>query len=316
VIGTIVVALDGSELAEQALPGAKQLAERMRIPIHLVQVIPVDASADRRDEVHRYLLETARELGQPVRISIRLGDPAEEIIGEADVSTEPIIVITTHGRGDLGRLLFGSVANQVAREATRPVLLVRAASPSTATRPFHSIMVPLDGSAYAEAVLPYATELARSLDADVWLIRVVETNYVTEDPALAGTLVEDYRRMVAEAGAYLDTLAEQLRGMGVRAHPRPLSGFAVDEAVSFEEEAGIDLVVMATHGRGDLARLAFPNLPEDLLRRGTAPVLTIRPAGVILEEEVQPDGTGSSGNTRNATAAEDPGATEQERGEA
>jgi nucleotide-binding universal stress UspA family protein len=287
VIGTVVVALDGSELAEQALPSAEQLAERMRIPIHLIQVIPLDASVDLRDDVHRYLLETARRLGRPAKITIRLGNPAEEINAAAESTTQSLIVMTTHGRGGLGRLLFGSVADEVVREANRPVLLVRAATPPAAPRPFHAIMVPLDGSAYAEAVVPYATKLARALDADIWLMRVVETSYVTEDPTLAETLAEDYRRLVAEADAYLDGLADRMRSLGVRAHSRPLAGFTEDEALSLEAEAEVDLVVMATRGRGDLARLAFRSLSEDLLRHGTAPVVMFRPAGAILEEEVQ-----------------------------
>src|SRR5687768_18614218 len=119
-IGTVIVALDGSKLAEQALPIAQQLAEHMGVVITLLQVIPPDAPAELRDEASVYLEETALALAFPTQVMIRIGEPAAEIIARAAEMPAPVIVMTTHGRGGLGRLLFGSVADQLVRDSHVP----------------------------------------------------------------------------------------------------------------------------------------------------------------------------------------------------
>ena len=181
-IDTVIVALDGSELAEQALPLAKQLAEHMEAELFLLQVIRLDAPADTRDEARVYLEETARTLGIPAQVMVRIGQPAEEIIASAVDVPESIIVMTTHGRGGLGRLLYGSVAERVVLDSRIPVLLIRAGLVPSATEPLKSILVSLDGSAYAETALPQAIELARAFDADLWLARVAVANMALGGP--------------------------------------------------------------------------------------------------------------------------------------
>jgi nucleotide-binding universal stress UspA family protein len=147
----IVVPLDGSELAERALPLAIEVAERARAEVLLVQsvswaaVAMVDpygyggggtATADLLEQAetdaHAYLDGIGRRLaerGLTVRAAVRLEAAAEAILDLAVEQRADLIVMSTHGRGGLGRWTYGSVADRVLRGATTPVLLVRAGVP-------------------------------------------------------------------------------------------------------------------------------------------------------------------------------------------
>jgi nucleotide-binding universal stress UspA family protein len=286
-IGVVIVPLDGSELAEQVLLYAKRIADRLRIPIHLLRVIPPDASAAMRDDASSYLPKTVGELNYPGHISVRLGNTAEQIIALAGEVDNPIIAMTTHGRGGLGRLLYGSVADQALREANCPVLLIRSGTGPAAEEASRSIMVPLDGSAHVETVLSYALELAGAFAADLWLVRAVETPLVIGDPLWALSLNEGYPRMLREAGSYLGTMAERLDSAGVRMRTRVLKGFAEDEILEFGEESKVDLVVMATRGQTGVERLTLRDLAGHLLRPGRTPVLMVRTAALVAAENPQ-----------------------------
>uniref|UniRef100_A0A831TAJ4 Universal stress protein n=1 Tax=Thermorudis peleae TaxID=1382356 RepID=A0A831TAJ4_9BACT len=282
--GTVLVPLDGSELAEAALPYAKAIAEKTGAVLHLVRVVPIDAPPDEAAEAREYLSRLAGRLGDRVQLSVRYGHPAAEIIDLAQELADPIIVMTTHGRGGLGRWLYGSVADRVVRGAGVPVLLIRSGLPQRALGEVRSIMVPLDGSPLAEAALPYAVELARRFDAELHLVRVVETPEVY---ALLGThaqaaasgevLAEIAQQMIDDASNYLNELAERLRAEGVRVESHVLEGLAIEQLLAFERERQPDLVVMATHGRGGLSRVIFGSVAEHVLREGNAPVMLIRP---------------------------------------
>lgn len=285
---SVIVPMDGSELAEQVLPCAGQVAQHTGAGLLLLQVLPASASAVLKEETFAYLDDVAKDLDHRVQTEIRLGNPANEIIAAAGNVPEPIIAMTTHGRGGLGRLLYGSVADQVVRDATVPVLLIRSGAVPATPCAIRSILVPLDGSAYAEAALPYAAELARVLDADLWLAQVADTTSVTEDPAVAEKLAEEYQRSVRDADAYLNTLADRLGHEGIRVHPRVLAGFTEDELLRFEKETAADLIVMASRGRTGLRRFGSRSLAERLLRLGTAPVLMVRPAEVAWTEVSRP----------------------------
>lgn len=281
---TVLVPLDGSELAEAAVPYAKGIAEKTGAVLHLVRVVPIEASPDEATEAREYLSRLSGQVGERVQLSVRYGHPAAEIIDLVQELAEPLIVMTTHGRGGLGRWLYGSVADRVVRGAGVPVLLIRSGIPAREPGVLRSIVVPLDGSVLAEAALPAALELARRFSADLHLVRVVETPEVYALLGAHGTasvsadLIADVtRQMVESASAYLSEVAERLRGEGIRVESHVLEGLAIEQLLAFEREQQPDLVVMATHGRGGLSRVIFGSVAERILREGNAPVMLIRP---------------------------------------
>jgi nucleotide-binding universal stress UspA family protein len=153
----IVVPLDGSDLAEQALPQAVELAQATRTSMHLVRVLdfsylaklagyPVhgayvemtafqQALQDEHDDAGAYLKAKIGELeGEGITVTTALlsGNPAPEIA--AATQDGDVIVMSTHGRGGLARWFLGSVAEGIVRRATVPVMLIRASEPSDESR--------------------------------------------------------------------------------------------------------------------------------------------------------------------------------------
>lgn len=288
---TILLPLDGSELSESAIPYAAALSELAGASIVVLHVFeemrPVfDA---RRGEVvwispeqPTVELEAPELLEGPigrlrsdrltVRAVFRLGDPDAEILAEVERWPAPLIVMASHGRGGLERLLLGSVADRIVREAPAPVLVVPAAPASAhpARVQFRTILVPLDGSPLAEHALPVAMELARLARAGLTLVRVVDTH-----KGLAGG--DELEQFEREAEVYLRQRAETLAdppGRTILWHV--LSGEPSEQLRRFITARQPDLVVMVTRGRGRLGRWLLGSVAEDLLTSGAAPLLLLR----------------------------------------
>jgi nucleotide-binding universal stress UspA family protein len=142
----ILVPLDGSALAERAIPFAIALAEKFEGEILLLRVLDIpeataptrhlevtigwvrEARAQAHDEARRYLDERQREIyrqGIAVRALMRDRSAPEDILEVADSEKIDLIVMSTHGQGGRARWTFGSVADKVARHSPCPVLLVR-----------------------------------------------------------------------------------------------------------------------------------------------------------------------------------------------
>jgi len=137
----VMLTLDRSPLAEQALPHAVALAKAFGASIELVGVVPIvppdgmyagAVTVDWESETAQYeeylagVLSRVQEEGLKARSEIRRGDVANEILRHAEEAQVDVIVMSTHGRSGLGRWVYGSIADRVLRHATAPVLLVRA----------------------------------------------------------------------------------------------------------------------------------------------------------------------------------------------
>jgi nucleotide-binding universal stress UspA family protein len=148
----IVVPLDSSELAEQAVPVAAAVAADLGVPVHLLRALDVDAlratvqagshaaAAYMRsqEEIRRYAEEYLAEQAQQLRnrdlaatAEVLTGSPAATLLDA--IRSDDLVVMTTHGRGGVRRMLLGSVADKLVRAAAAPVLLVRANGPELAT---------------------------------------------------------------------------------------------------------------------------------------------------------------------------------------
>jgi len=198
-----------------------------------------------------------------------------------------MIVMSTHGRGGLDRLWLGSVADYLVRTAEVPVLLVR---PTKEERPAptvvkpRQILVPLDGSPLAEAVLEPATELAKSLGAELLLVQVVKpVSIVTDQPVLFAAGYDEQLTALwrTEAEDYLEDIAEDLRKQGVRATSVAATGYSVHETLLdlATPDSGA-MIAIATHGRGGFRRLMVGSVADKLIRTAEVPVLVVRPAKV------------------------------------
>jgi nucleotide-binding universal stress UspA family protein len=210
------------------------------------------------------------------------GEPDEEIVTTADRRGVDMIAMASQGRGALGRAIFGSVADRVARSATVPVLILRTPDEAVKTEAVVSrIVVPLDGSEIAMRAIPVATELARKLAAPVHVVRAIDPD--TALPVAPGVFgaslinaeVTDqiWQEAESQARTTVRDAVSQLKDDGIDASGAVLNGspfFAISEAT----RPG-DLLVLTSHGRGGVRRWLLGSVAEKLVREADAPVLLV-----------------------------------------
>ncbi len=301
---SILLTLDGSPFAERALPYARMIAEASQARVILLRVVsPTEggtdaASADQTQHVRdaeAYLSEVSTRLGSvPVDRKVAIGIPGEIIVGEISQETVDLIVMSTHGRSGLGRWVYGSVADEVMRRSTVPVLLVPAeCQPTTHKDRAPRILIPLDGSELSEEALDPALELAKVLGAELRLLRVVEpypAAYAYADPS-AYIMIDPTPELEA-ARAYLDQIAERLRAKGAVVEVKEEFGFAVTTITDTARAQAVDFIAMSTHGSSGLRRLIMGSVATGVVQRAAVPILIVRPAAV---RETAHDSAGESG---------------------
>jgi nucleotide-binding universal stress UspA family protein len=313
----ILVALDGSALAEQALPLAEALAEATSSPLVLVCAsyvasVPGLDAADEQvrliADAERYLRRTATRLrrrGIAVETSAPYGLPRQVIVREARAQRAWLIAMATHGRGGLGRALYGSVADGVVRQSPVPVLLVRAwhAGDSRARLlGAGPILVPLDGSAHAEEALPVARGLAGALKTRVVLVRAIPPldPALTPDGMAVALFTQDRADAEREARGYLERVAATLADAGTGVETTARYGDPAEIIAAVAEEHGAALTILATHGRTGLDRLLIGSVAERFVRHGTTPVLLVRPGQGGAAAEANGDARTEPGGERSA----------------
>jgi nucleotide-binding universal stress UspA family protein len=286
----ILVPLDGSPLAERALPYAVSLASASEARLVLVRAVEAHALTGRgrakarvaaMAEAETYLdgiADPLRERGLTVDIALPYGGAADAIADEIAFRAIDLVVMATHGRGGLGRVVYGSVAERILHEAEVPVLLVRAWEERPGGSFDHApcIVVPLDGSRFAEAALPVAREVATALGGHLLLVQAVEPPEAAGVPDLHYAQFDPEAELAA-ATDYLQRLQAEERAAGrtaeIVAHVG-LPGALIPEVARSYRAA---LVVMATHGRSGLSRLVMGSVADATLRQGGTPLLLVRP---------------------------------------
>lgn len=205
------------------------------------------------------------------------GDPAKEIIKLADELDVNCIVMATHGRTGFDQFVFGSTCEKVVRLSHVPVLTVRPQekwSLDDLSLSFKRVLCTLDFSDFSKAGLTTAVELCKKFDAKLVLAHALDTRLeypVLEPGIVAGTL--DSRQRDAEN--YLAEVAKEVEGVECETHT--VAGNPHVALLKLIEQNDIDLVVMTTHGHRGLSHLLLGSITERIVKRSSAPVLTIHP---------------------------------------
>lgn len=304
---TIMVPLDGSPFAEEALPLALGLAGRFASTLHLVHVAePLDQVAPEMAALGR---EYPKTLAEPIRESTgieivaarRGGDVIESLSGYIADEAVDLVVIATHGWGGLKRVWLGSVADALIREAHTPILAVRPPfegrvgegpemteirapvtrrSVFTPVEPPHHILVPLDGSELAESILTHAVQVGGD-DARVTLLQVVPAPLPNDPVSVSlalSTGPQTFDEDRSRALAYLEGVADRLVQNVARVDTAVvLEPDIVTSILDHADQNEVDLIAIATHGRGGIKRLALGSVADEILRKSEPPVLVFRP---------------------------------------
>lgn len=303
---SILVPLDGSSLAESALPQAVELAKATSSGLVLLQVVQsfkpfpylggisdvtheaIEVYLEEAAYVKRYLHSVAERLGSfgPI-IETRVldGDPAASIarFAEDPISQVSGIVMCTHGRTGANRALLGDVAQKVLRMLPVPLLLVHPDMESrldpAAIPHYKTLLVPLDGSLPAEQALYHARCIARDPGARLVLVSVVsaplEFKLVKEEGRSDWSAVP-WHSSAVEMAEYLDGITGQLAGAGLRVAAQVTYGDVVGEIVAVATSVKADMIVMATNSRRGLEQLMAGSTAERVLQQAELPVLLVR----------------------------------------
>ena len=143
---------------------------------------------------------------------------------------------------------------------------------------YRTILVPLDGSERADAILPHVEELAKCHEAEVVLLQVIEL--ISDVPYVAGASLdlspETFAQWAAEAEAYLNRIQDKFREKGIETRTCVESGPVVETIISVAESESADLIAMASHGRTGLSRVFYGSVAAGVLHRVDRPLLLVR----------------------------------------
>jgi nucleotide-binding universal stress UspA family protein len=305
----VLVPLDGSPFAEQALPLALSIARRSGAALHLARahvpgaplytgselVSDFTLDAAIREQETTYLAELVKRVTSAAAVmsaasvtpaALLIDGPVADAIHEhALAAGADLVVMATHGRGPLSRFWLGSVADQLIRKLPMPILLVRphdSEADLAADVVLKWILIPLDGSELAEQILAPAIALGTLMHAKYLLLSVIEP-VILPDVRLAGNAVggADFKllkKIHDETQAYLDRVAQRLRGQSLHVQTRVIVNRPAAAAILEEAHTrAIDLIASETHGRGGLTRMLLGSVADKVVRGATRAVLVQRP---------------------------------------
>jgi nucleotide-binding universal stress UspA family protein len=291
----ILVPLDGSTLAEAALPAAVSLAQTFKAPVTLLHVIEQDAPAEIHSDRHlteageaeAYLAEIAGRFFPPIiKVNLHVhtapvADVARSIVDHSSDEIQPdLIILCSHGNSGMHDLFFGNIAQEVAAASGTSVLLIK---PDETVFPFklQHILVPLDNESVHEKALPIAEALAKAYKAELDLLCVIPTL-----GTLSGEQAAVSNILPATANAYLD-ITEEIALEHFQGHLELFKKAAIPATAEIArgdpapviaktaEKTGADLIVFGTHGRAGLDAFWNRSVAANVARRIGIPLLLI-----------------------------------------
>ena len=281
------------------------MATALKIPVDLLNVfdsVPpqfadpehglfeTQLTSNYRDNAVDYLEKTASSLkssGVTISCEAHESNPADQIINQAETNSNTLIAMVTHGRSGLGRRVLGSVTDKVLHGASNPLLITHAQeegqAPTEAT--LENLVVPLDGSALADKVLPHVTALSSAMGLNVILVRVTasadEYYFYVDISSAAGINTDRFYAYAQEAevpaARYLSQVKENLLKNGVKSvKERVVIGNSAISILDLVQETPNCLVALTTHGRSGVERWILGSVTDRLVRHSGQPVLVIR----------------------------------------
>ncbi|MFC1987198.1 universal stress protein [Chloroflexota bacterium] len=285
----ILVALDGSELSESALPYVEELAGALNSEVVLINV------CEPGDIEHRHMYQLyVQKIAEQVRNHIKAyparkanmttsvktvvldGDPANEIIDYVEKNDISLIIMASHGRSGIMLWTMGSIATRVTERINKPVLFIRA---SSTTKPevgkgeiFNKILVPLDGSEVGEAVLPYIKELASKLKPEISLFQVVEPGqhvHTVGGLSYVAFPEQEMEALQAKAKRYLKKIGRRLTDTKANIRYEIKAGNPTQEIIKFADKTDINLIAISTHELSG-------SIAHKVLQAGHSPIMLVR----------------------------------------
>ena len=303
----VLLPTDFSACADHALTHAVEVADRFDAELHILHVVNeldpdwygiTDAQeravklraqirAEAEDRLHAMAPDRDVETIISLQLSFDVADSINEYVTERAID---LVVMGTHGRQGLDRLLLGNVADKLVRHAPCPVMTVQEEVPWTGAEEdvrFQDVIAPIDFSDHSKAALRTAKRIAHRYDARLHLLFVAEQRTVPtfSDTGVPGMqVVEMDPEIVDNAERGLKQLNQTVGGPSVKSRYHVREGTVSDEIVDLSEMQGGDLIVMATRGLTGRSRFLLGSNAERVVRGGPCPVLTLPTSGNAPED--------------------------------
>jgi len=288
----ILLPLDGSEIAEIAIPYGEELARRLGSevilyhthgPEHQQQQHMHQMYLDRLAETVQHNIRKGMPKGTEVKVTTKVeaGEPTENICNLVDKNKIDLIIMTAVSASGLEiSKMLGSVTDHVCRTVPVPVMLIRPQGIERTEgkkRLINRILIPSDGSELSRLALPVGEEFAAKLKVPVTLFQMVHVVYpYGGEPAP----FVDYEKLTEDEEKRVRTeiieLEKELREKNLTVtHSVARGTDAAHEILEAGKKVGADLVVMSTHGRSGLRRWVLGSVTEKVLRHGEIPLLLV-----------------------------------------
>jgi nucleotide-binding universal stress UspA family protein len=275
----IAIPLDGSEFAEHSLPAAEALSETFNARLTLISVLADKGQIDTLGQEREYYLETVanklREKGIAVKTALRSGSVTERLNDLTCEDGVDMVVMSSHGRSGFHRWLLGGVATGIMQTVNCPVMIIHPKEGVEAPEvKFNKLLVTLDGSEYAERVLPYVKSSYR-FNSVVLLLAVPEV----PEAEMYGGMVEEIRQLRRQAEEqaleYLNRVASELQEEGIETEVIVAGSRPAQTIISVAEGEDVDVVMMASHGRGGLDRLFVGSVADRVVHQTEIPIFLV-----------------------------------------
>jgi len=301
----VLVPIDASARSEHALPWAVAAAgsgavhlvhvHEYRIPVAVEGMILTSPAEDvvireaEEDALDR-LAERVRTFAPDVRVTARNLDPdgpfADVFASAVAASQSELVDVATHGRGAFGRLLHGSVADELIRHAPVPVLVLRPLDADAVVNPgarpkLDRLVIALDGSTRAERIVGPAVRFGKVFGAEYTLALVMAT---LDDARTAARVAQPGRSAGAtpadQVNEYLARIAERIREQGGAVKTELVWAEDVTAALlALADGSAATGLALATQGRSGVGRLLRGSVTDGVIRKAAGPVLAFHPAG-------------------------------------
>lgn len=304
----LLVPTDFSASADAALSHAVSMADQFGATLHLLHVVndpgtgwyglgdaevrieelKGQAESEAQERIEGLAQESA---GVAVKTAVAQRpnlDVADAIEEYEEGHPIDLVVMGTHGRGQLGRLILGSVANTLVRRAECPVMTVRGRNgqvDAASDVDYENVLAPIDFSDHSRSALRLSKHLAARYGATQHLLFVAEKRVLPtfSDTGIPGMgVVEMDPEIVGQAETALKQLNENVGGPAVESAYHVQEGDVAQDIIDFVETKETDLVVMATRGLTGIDRFVLGGNTERVVRAAPCPVLTVPP---IPDEE-------------------------------
>jgi nucleotide-binding universal stress UspA family protein len=291
----LLVPLDGSELAEVALPIASYLADAMDASVTLLHVIERGAPAEVHSERHltnpeeadAYLKEVAQSKFPEIKHvethvhTVEVKDVAQSIADHSEELGPDLIIMCTHGKGGPRDLLFGSIAQQVVSIGEVPVLLI---PPKCCRSDFlcKIVLAPLDGQVEHEAGFPVAVEFVEATHAALYLLMVIPTlgslggEQAAVRQMLPGTMSALLDIQEQQGREYLKKLIKSAGKKEVDIRAEVVRGDPVPTIINATKRLAVDLIVLATHAKTGTDAFWSGSTAPKISSRSQIPMLLVQ----------------------------------------